>query len=142
MKRISFSLFIFLFATILSVNAQTTDLYQVIMDGNWVTNLQGVSFQLWLNEGKRQFTVAEVGGLEQHYGIGGPLKAVKGKANTYTFTAKDDFNGYPYIFRGTITFTQIAGGKIKVSIKCPDPEDGYSLPHKFTLKKRTSKRKK
>lgn len=142
MKRISFSLFIFLFATILSVNAQTTDLYQVIMDGNWVTNLQGVSFQLWLNEGKRQFTVAEVGGLEQHYGIGGPLKAVKGKANTYTFTAKDEFNGYPYIFRGTITFTQIAGGKIKVSIKCPDPEDGYSLPHQLILRKHTTKRRK
>jgi len=140
MKKLLFFLLV-LFGFALNVNAQTTDLYKVIKNGTWITDQEGVEFKLWLDGNKRQFTVAEVGAIEQHYGIVGQLKAVKGKANTYTFTAQDNYNGFSYVYRGTITFTKIAGGKIKVSIECPAPEDGYSLPHQLILRKSNSKKK-
>lgn len=136
------SLLFFLLSAV-SVNAQKEDLYSVILKGDWFTDKPGLEVMLHIDEkNKRGFTVAESNEVEQMYGIVGQMKPVKGKRNTYTFTAQDNFNGFDFIFRGTITFIRQAGGKIKMSIKCADPESGYDLPHTIILHKATAKEKK
>ncbi len=67
-------------------------------------------FYTYEEDGKRFFTLTEASDLEQHWGIGGPLVQSSENPNKYTFTAKDDFNGFKDEHTGTLEFVKKANG--------------------------------
>lgn len=113
-----------------SVSAPSTsdDLYSVLFNEDYTKTETPENSALGFyvfndDDNSRCFALYESSEVEQHWGITGKLIPVEGKTNKFSFAAKDDFNGFPEVYNGTVEFSRLSNGEINVSFSNTDGKE-------------------
>lgn len=108
-----------------STSSMNNDLYSVLLYEDYTKTEtpenSALGFNVYNDENdSRCFVLYESSEIEQHWGISGQLIPVDGKTDKFSFAAKDNFNGFPEVYNGTVEFTRLSNGEINVSFSNTD----------------------
>lgn len=133
-----------------SSSSMNNDLYTVLLNEQYTKTEtpenSALGFYVFNDDSNAQcFVLYESSEIEQHWGISGKLIPIEGKTNKFSFAAKDNFNGFPEVYNGTVEFTRLSNGEINVSFSNTDGKEedffGY-FPKQMNFHKTTDQDRK